>query len=434
MNLAFVVFTASFGGHTRTAATIARALQKRGHKLIFIIGQGSNPGVIETAGFEMEMVRKDCLGRWADLDNRIAEIVRERKIDLVHGFDRAPAELVRACKKIGVPFAFTRCGGWAPPSFPPIRPLVVLSEELRDGMVPVTGLRAEEMAVIPARVDVSAADKPVDPKIALRFKRKYGLPDDCHVVLRVARLSPELENGILQGMDAVARLFKDGIDVRFVHIGYLYLDLTQRRVQARINEINNACGATVAVSAQDEASDGSAYVDMADVVFGTGRSAFEAMVRGKPAIVVGDRGFAGVVKEDTVDDIAYYNFSGRNVRSSLDYDTSVAQTAEELKRLFLDDDYRKRVGEFGRSYVLERLDADSAAPEYEKVYAGFRPEFYLTDEQIARHVVPLRDFIKEKVVHRRARMAIAEMYRAIRKRVSRATAARAASATPKGEA
>ena len=434
MNIAFVVLAASFGGHSRTAVTIARALEKRGHKLTFITGEGCNPGVIEAAGFEMKMVAKDWLGRWANLDGTVSQIVREYNIDLVHGFDLAPAELVQACKKIGVPFAYTRCGGWAPPSFPPIRPLIVLSEELRDGMVPITGLKHEEISVIPARVDVSASRKPADPNVAADFKRKYGIPDESRIVLRVARLSPELENGIIQGMDAVAGLFQKGIDVRFVHIGYSYLDLSRRRVHARVDEINKACGATVAVSAQDEAADGAAYVDMADIVLGTGRSAFEAMIMGKPALVVGDRGFAGAVKPETVDAIAYYNFSGRNVKATLDYNASVTQTAEELERLLLDDEYRRQVGEFGRSYVFDELNADTAAQEYEKLYEQFRPEYYLTDEQIARHAVPLRAFVKERLINRRARMAIAECIRSVRRRFSGSSGRRANSSAGSQEA
>lgn len=412
-----MVLAASYGGHTRTAVTIARALEKRGHKVIFIVGEGCNPAVIKAAGFEMETIRKDWLGRWAGLDARIADIDERYDLHVLHAFDLAPAELNRACRP-HLEFAYTRCGGWAPPTFPPVRPLIVLSEELRDGMVPVTGLAAEDIHVIPARVDVSAAEKPVDTALGDAFRRKYGLAEDCHVVLRVARLSPELENGILQGMDAVARLHQEGLNTCFVHIGYAYLQLSKRRVRARLEEINRRCGCTVAVSAQDEAADGAAYVDMADVVLGTGRSAFEAMIRSKPAMVVGDRGFAGVVREDTVGNIAYYNFSGRNIPTTLDYDASVTQTADELRKLLQDEHYRRRVGEFGRVYVFDKLNADTAAVQYEKLYAQFRPEWYLSDDQIAQHIVPLKAFIKEKLINRRTRMAIAETLRSLRKRLS----------------
>ena len=50
---------------------------------------------------------------------------------------------------------------------------------------------------------------------------------------------------------------------------------------------------------------------------------------------------------------------------------SVTELTDTLRKLLEDRELYERVGEFGRTYVLENLDADAAAGRYEARYHTF---------------------------------------------------------------
>ena len=156
-------------------------------------------------------------------------------------------------------------------------------------------------------------------------------------------------------------------------------------VQAHFTEINRAAGATLAVTATEEAPHAPDYLGMADIVVGVGRTAFEGMLFAKPTVIVGKVGFAGLVGCEDIEQLAFYNFSGRH-RTRAPYAMSVTELTDTLRKLLEDRELYERVGEFGRTYVLENLDANAAAGRYEARYHTFSPSDYPTDEQLAKHL------------------------------------------------
>ena len=203
--------------------------------------------------------------------------------------------------------------------------------------------------------------------------------------MRIVRHAPEYEAGLIAGADAVLRLYRAGVDVRFVHIGFVAPAAVEsyRRVQRHFAAVNQQVGTEVALTVQDEALEALRYLPLADVALASGRAAFEAMLFSKPVVISGVNGFAGRVDSGTVDEIAHYNFSGRNVAERKDEAVSVRELAAAIGDLLADRAAYDEIAAFGRTYVEENLDVRGAVDRYEARYRAFSPASYPTDAQIA---------------------------------------------------
>lgn len=392
MNLLFVDVKASLGGHTRTATTIARAFAERGHHVSFAVSDAGNNHVVESAGFERHEIKRSWTGHFSGLVPLIHRLHAERPLDVVHSFDwRGVAEALRATKTLNVPFFQTICGGVGPSGAPLCRSLISLSHEVRDQVLRVSDLQDGDVAVVEARIDISGLERGAahpDRAALAAFRAKYRLPEGGRVLMRIVRHAPEYEASLVAGADAALRLYRAGRDVRFVHLGFVAPAGVEcyRRVTRHFAAVNAQAGAEIALTVQDEALTALRYLPLADVVLGSGRTAFEAMLYGKPVVISGVNGFAGRVDPGTVGEIAYYNFSGRNVRAPKDPAVSVEELSAAVEGLFADRAACEELAAFGRSYVRENLDVRVAVDKYEALYRAFSPASYPTDAQIARRL------------------------------------------------
>jgi glycosyltransferase involved in cell wall biosynthesis len=168
------------------------------------------------------------------------------------------AEVVTVCKALHVPCFFTQCGGAGPSRMLPLNPMILFSEEVKDHLVLTHGFSPDSLKVIPARIDVARIDAlhtALDPGLYQAFSDKYGLDPSARIVLRIARMDPPYRTSILQGIDAVARLRRQGLPVQFVHIGYSdkeHAAWVYDEINRRIDSVNTELGGQVAFSAQDK--------------------------------------------------------------------------------------------------------------------------------------------------------------------------------------
>ena len=100
------------------------------------------------------------------------------------------------------------------------------------------------------------------------------------------------------------------------------------------------------------------------MVLGVGRSAFEGMAFGKPTIIVGDNGYAGVVSPDEIEEIAYFNFSGRNNKSMV----SPEKLTNEITRILDDQEYYNKLTAFGKDYVKREINIQDGISRILEVY------------------------------------------------------------------
>ena len=366
---------AGAGGHTRTSLTIAEALTTRGHHVTFVTGENRNSPVLAASAFDVVKIPISRIGTYDQLGALVDQLVKEKALDVVHTFAYfGLTQLADVCKRYNLPLWWTICGE------APLRPLdydflkfrsiVTLSQEVKDGLIEMHGLSDDDVVVIPARLNLQKVlrQASVSDQLFDDFRKKYNIAANSKIIFRVARVHAAYENSLLQSIEVSKRLNYKGLDVCFVHIGYVQQDKVYDKVKTAVQEANKELGRTIAVTARDEALDALSYLGMADIVVGTGRAAFEAMLASKPTLVVGKNGFAGLVSAETVDALAHYNFSGRNIVRWQDFDKSVSNIAEAAEIVLTNVAVGEAVSHFGRRYVIAKLDADIAAEKYESLY------------------------------------------------------------------
>ncbi len=164
--------------------------------------------------------------------------------------------------------------------------------------------------VIPTRIDL---DKIINDNTQVAVN--VPLESEIPTIMMISSFDGTKARSIAQVISAIESLLvNEGLFVKMTFIGGsgIYYDELKNKAQSinsRVDrEIFYFTGPVV---------DAYYLLKHATIVLGVGRSAFEGMAYGKPTIVVGANGFAGVVCKENIEELSYYNFSGRNQKSLL---------------------------------------------------------------------------------------------------------------------
>lgn len=361
------------GGHVLSALTIARGLKQRGHEVIFAGGPGKLLPTIqqEMPFFEVKIPifhdRQENFYTYFTWDSfraitEIQAIIRQHAIEMIHAFDARvfiPAQI--AGLLTNTPVTCTLCGGTDPLyNIPLIPKLMVFSEEQKQKMVKRYRWHPQRVEVVRTRLAVSEilAAQPIPFE---EVASKFGVLADRLKIMMISSFDPTKIESVRHVLEAVRILLEKGLTFQMVFIGGegdLYEDFKRRAA-----EINQRCGQPAIVFTGPMMKAYRLLVH-ADIVFGVGRSAFEGMLYEKPTAIVGARGFAGIVSEETVADIAYYNFSGRNQQTPCPPQI----LAERLEYLLTHPAEHAKLGQFGKQFVMREIDVELGLARIEEMY------------------------------------------------------------------
>lgn len=370
MKILILLEKATIGGHVLSALTAGKELKKRGHDVAIVAGYGSYaPEIRKTfelyeIPFFYEHSKRQTYFTWGSLRTvrALAEVTAGRNFDLIHSFD-SRSYIVATLFNLfyqPIPLACTICGGVAPYyNLPHIGKLIVFSPEQKKKMIERYGWNPGHVAVIRSRLDMdqfAVADTEVDA-----LCRGYGIePNGNNIMMITTFLGPKVKpvKNVLEAMEIV---LKKNPDFRFIMIGAkgdFYEDA--KKIGGLINERLQR----EAILFTGKIVGAYRLLKAARIVLGQGRSAFEGMAFSKPTLIVGDLGYAGTVCEESIDDLAYYNFSGRNNKALI----SAADLADAIQKLIENRDYYEQVGRFGRAYVEKNIAITAHIAEIEKAY------------------------------------------------------------------
>jgi UDP-N-acetylglucosamine:LPS N-acetylglucosamine transferase len=369
MKILILVSSTVLGGHVLSAFTIARYMKDAGHTVVFAGGKGKIAEIIEKeisfidVDIPMFHGTRPTYFTWKSLRSvgAICRIIKEHKIDIIHAFDARV--YITACiasiieKK---PVTCTLCGGTDPAyNLPVTNKMMVFSEEQQAKMVQKFNWNPERVDVIRTRVeiDIHAADH----HEYADFFDKMQLDNNSTTIMMISSFDSTKQNSILNVIDAVQQLIENGENVQMVFIGGKGSFFEE--VQERAALINIKFSKKI-ISLTGPVVNAYKLLKNASLVIGVGRSAFEGMIFNKPTIIVGENGFAGIVSKETVNDIAYYNFSGRNEKQNV----SLEKLVQAIKRLIENEEYSNIIGKFGHDFVLNEIDVRKGIPKIEQVY------------------------------------------------------------------
>ena len=289
----------------------------------YLIGQGWTPIVASNGGSQ----EKDLLEMGAVSLNlpvhsknpfvmhrnvkRLAQVIRNHDIQLVHARSRAPAwSAQHAAKRAGVPFLttfhslYSGADNFLKRGYNAIMTrgerVIAISDYVADHVIKCYGVTEEQLRVIPRGVDLDEFDpEKVDEARVEKLREDWELDRDKRIIMLPARISKRKGHTWL--LDALAKLWQGGKHEDTVCImvgnrpsGSAYADRVEKKIIDR--KLENR------VWLVGPTSDMPAAYALADIVVipstgpeAFGRTSIEAQAMGRPVIATDDWGLSETI-------------------------------------------------------------------------------------------------------------------------------------------
>lgn len=343
------------GGSQLNAIELACAVRDLGHEVVLY----GEPGVLVSRADELGLEFIASPTRHTrptpGIVRHLRALVRERDIDIVHGYEWPPiVEGQLACLGGRVRCVGTVMSMSVAPFISRHLPLVVGTR----------AIAADERAA--GRTDVTVIEPPVDTVAnapdqggdLAAFRAEHGLRDGGLHLVCVTRLARELKlEGLLTAIEVVPQL---GDDLTLTIVG----GGPEAGAVREAAERANASAGRRAVVLTGQTSDPRPAYAMADIVLGMGGSALRALAFAKPLIVQGEQGFWKALSPDTVDQFLFAGWFGQGDGVA----SGAAALRRELSPLLTSPGARARAGRYSRTLVEERFSLHAAGARQLELY------------------------------------------------------------------
>ena len=348
--------TMDLGGSQLNAVELAAAVQGLGHEVTLYADPGALVAHAQDRGLEVLTRRRSPLCPSPERVWELRRLVRERRFDILHGYEWPPILECHAASwgTVGVAPTGTVMSMGVADFIPESSPLIVGTERLRRLTAPT---RRGPVHLMEPPVDV-VANAPGEH--AARFRSTLPAAPGALVVI-VARLAHELKlEGILTAIRTVGELSRHR-EVRLVVAGDGPARGEVREAAAAANAGRNTAPVLLVGALDDPRG---AY-DAADLCIGMGGSALRSMAFAKPLIVQGEGGFFETLRPTTVPlflDQGWYGLG------DLDAAGASARLEGLLVELLDNPGVAHELGTYGRSLVLNRFSLEAAAKSLVLIY------------------------------------------------------------------
>lgn len=356
------------GGSQLNAIELAAAVSRLGHEVVVFGVPGSLVPCIRDLGLEFVASPPPRHRPSVAVTRALCRLVRERGIDVVHGYEWPPALESWLVATRTDATAVTTVMSMAVADFlPRTMPLTVgtpqiAADRIAAGYPLVTTLAPPvDLASNNPGADVGVDD----------FRSRWGIEPEVPVVVTVTRLATELKlEGLLAAITTVGELAEQR-RVRLVVVG----DGPARAAVAAHAAAVNARTGSETVVLTGELPDPRAAYACADIVLGMGGSALRALAFRKPLVVQGESGFWRLLDSESVSDFRWTGWYGVGGGRS-----HGVELLSSILRPLLDNQCRRdELGAFSLEVVRRNYSLDDAAAVQERVYEtalhGFTPTF-----------------------------------------------------------
>jgi glycosyltransferase involved in cell wall biosynthesis len=344
------------GGSQTNAIELAAAVRDLGHEVVVHCSDGVLVDRLPDLGLERVPKHHSRIQPGPATAADLRRVVRERGIDIVHGYEWPPileayaaTTALRSTACVGTVMSMS-----VAPCIPASVPLVVGTRAIQTETQAVRG-GPVHLIEPPVDTDANTPDlRPAPPATST------GLDPTALRLVIVSRLVPDLKlEGILSAVTAVATL----AETRPAQLVIVGGGSAEEQVRAAAAAVNARAGRPVVVTAGESQDPRWAYAS-ADICLGMGGSALRAMAFGKPLVVQGEDGFFELLDERSLPGFLTHGWYGRGPGS----DTGPANLLAALKPVLDDPAARSRLGGFARRTVTERFSLTAAARVQEAVY------------------------------------------------------------------
>ncbi len=356
------------GGAETHVVSLAKHLLARGWDVHVASGGGELVRELERSGIEHVAAPLDSRSPASMLQayRVIGEIVRKRRIGLIHAHARIPAWIAgKVCARRDIPMVMTYHGTFVSGPFwnyftRPGDATIAVSEDIRDYVVKEFAFNPEGITVIPNGIDLEVFREPSAEDREQARRSLAVRPGASPVALYASRLDGDLVQVAESVIDAVALLRTRYPDIALLLAGD---GDGLPAVQERAARANASVGHEI-VRCTGYLPDTFPAYAASDLVVGMSRVALEAMASCRPVVIAGPGGIYGPVRPETLDKLEDRNYTSRSAPEALTPQT----LASQVDALLADPVLREDLGRFGRETVSRLHSMDQVTDRTEQVY------------------------------------------------------------------
>lgn len=353
------------GGVERGTTEIAAAIKAAGWNSVVVSGGGRLVRDLERGGTEhitLPVYSKNPVVMRKNAD-RLAEIIKEKNVDIVHARSRAPAWSAKwACEKTGVPFLTTFHGAY---NMGPFKIKKKYNQVMTAGVLTIAvsnfikqhildnyeGIEADKIRVIHRGADIERFDvAKVSQERLIALSKKWRLPEDLPVIMLPGRLTRW--KGQLVMLDALAQMKRK--DIRCLFVGS---DQGRKRYRRELERKAKKLGLDSVVQFVDQCNEMDVAYMLSDVVVSAstdpeafGRVIPEAQAMGR--LVIGpDHGGATETIQDGETGFLFKHGDAKDLAEKLD---AVLNMSAEEKQKMTQKAVQSVRGEFSKDAMCEK--------------------------------------------------------------------------------
>jgi len=372
MKILMATMGLDIGGAETHILELAKELKARKNDVLIASNGGVYVQELESAGVRhiWAPMNVRSVGKMLVSRRLMDRLIRSEKPDIVHAHARIPALICSGlCKKYKIPFVTT--AHWVFDTSGLLRYLtqwgsrtIAVSEDIVRYLTENYGVPRRDIFVTINGIDTSKFS-PVNTGAAIREAFSLG---DGPVIVHVSRLDDSRADAARRLLEAAAPLSRRYPGLRLLITGGGDAEAEIRAASERVNaEAGYPC--VVLTGPRADIAD---IVSSGDLFVGVSRAALEAMAAGKPVILAGNEGYAGVFREGSLPDAQESNFCCRGhepvTADALLRDISALLdgTAEE----------RASLGAYGRAVVQEHYSVSKMADDCLRAYRSAMTKRY----------------------------------------------------------
>lgn len=356
------------GGAETHVVSLAKNLKVRGWDVAVASAGGSLVKILSEAGVPHVFAPLDSRSplNMAAAARTIRDLVRSRKIGLIHAHARIPAWIAEGiARKAGIPMVVTYHGTFVSGPFwnfftRPGNRTIAISPDIREYVVREFGFTPETTSVIPNGIDLDIFHPASGPERAEARESLDLRPDRSPVILYASRMEDDLTEVAKTAAETARILHGKYPELAFMMAGD---GDNFEDVKAAAAKVNRETGADT-VRCLGYVKDTFRAYAAADVVVGMSRVALESSASETPVIIAGPGGLFGPISPATGPALEERNFTTRRAPSPL----TAEALAREIDALLRDSEQRRGLARFARELVASKHSMEHVTKETERVY------------------------------------------------------------------
>lgn len=368
------------GGAETHVLELAKELKRRGFDILVASNGGVYVKELEEAGirhYKLPLHNKKFKNMFKSYHG-LKKIIREEKVDIVHGHARIPSFLCGLLHR-RMKFPFITTAHWVFNTHGILKYIsnwgqktIAVSNDIKKYLIDNYRVSEKDITVTINGIDTNKFSSDIDSS---DVEREFDLRPDRNRIVYVSRMDDDRSLVAFHLVEIANELDRQIENLEIVIVGG---GNSLKRLKMEAEAANRKAGRPL-VKLTGPRTDINKFIKTGNIFVGVSRAVLEGMAAAKPVIVAGNEGYIGIFDEDKLSVSIQTNFTCR---------TCPASTKEQLKEDILTlmvrsrDDQLEHLGAYARQTIIDRYSVSRMAQDNIDAY-----ESLLRDKKIRNDVL-----------------------------------------------